>query len=145
MPNGKDLYGEPLKKALTEIFDEYPTNIVVNKLTPCVNSQRKESLNSTIATKNPKTRFYGGSESNDFRVACGVAQTNLGYNYIGKSLEVLNIEPGAYSDKYTKAMDEKVNYYKERKTTKEFKSRRNKLSKQKTTQTLRKEANEGVT
>ena len=42
-------------------------------------------------------------------------------------------------------MDEKVNYYKERKTTKEFKSRRNKLLKQKKTQTLRKEANEGVT
>ena len=42
-------------------------------------------------------------------------------------------------------MDEKVNYYKERKTTKEFKSRRNKLSKQENTQTLRKEANEGVT
>ena len=74
-----------------------------------------------------------------------MAQTNLGYNYIGKSLEVLNIAPGAYSDKYTKAMDEKVNYYKERKTTKEFKSRRNKLSKQKPRQTLRKEANEGVT
>lgn len=145
LPNGKDLSGEPLKKALTEIFDEYSTDIVVNKLTPCANSQRNESLNSTIATKNPKTRFYGGSESNDFRVACGVAQTNLGYNYIGKSLEVLNIEPGAYSDKHIKAMDEKVNYNKERKTTKEFKSRRNNLSRQKTTQTLRKEANEGVT
>ena len=58
---------------------------------------------------------------------------------------MLNIEPNAYSDKYIKAMDKKVNYYKERKTTKELKSRRNKLSKQKTTQTLRKEANEGVT
>ena len=59
-----------------------------------------------------------------------MAQTNLGYNYIGKSLEVLNIEPGAYSEKYITAMDEKVNYYKERKTTKEFKRRRHKLSKQ---------------
>ena len=74
-----------------------------------------------------------------------MAQTNLGYNYIGKSLEVLNIKPGAYSDKHIKAMDEKANYNKERKATKEFKSRRNNLSRQKTSQTLRKEANEGVT
>ena len=106
------------------------------KLTPCASSQRNESLNSTIATKNPKTHFYGGSENNDFRVACGVAQTNLAYNYIGKSLEVLIIKPGAYSDKHIKAMDEKVNYNKERKSTKEFKSRRNNLSRQKATQTL---------
>ena len=80
----------------------------------------------------------------DFRVACWVAQTNLGYSYIVKSLEVLNIEPGAYSDKYIEAMDEKVNYNKERKTTKEIKSRHSNLTWQKTTQTLRKEANDGV-
>ena len=145
LPNGKDLHGESLKKALTEILDEYSTDIVVSKLTPCANSQRNESLNSTIGSKNPKTRFYGGSESSDYRVACGVAQTNIGYNYIGKSLEALNIEPGCYNNKHTNAMDKKVNYDKKRKTTKEFKSRRNQLSRQKTTQTLRKEANEGKT
>ena len=91
LPNGRDPFGDSHKKDLTDNFDEYSTNIVVNKLTPCANSQRSESLNSTIGSKNPITRFYGGSESNDFRIACGVAQTNIGYNYIGKSLEVLNI------------------------------------------------------
>ena len=65
------------KKALSDILDEYSTDIVVNKLTPCANSQRNESLNSTIGSKNPNTRFYEGSESNDFRVACGVAQPIL--------------------------------------------------------------------
>ena len=41
--------------------------------------QKKRELkkNSTIAFKNPKTRFYGGSESNDFRVACGVEKPIL--------------------------------------------------------------------
>ena len=82
LPNGKDLHGEPRKNALTNIFSEYATDIVVKKLSPCANSQRNESLNNTIATKNPKTRYYGGSESNDFRVACGVAQRNLGYSYV---------------------------------------------------------------
>ena len=60
-----------------------------------------------------------------------MAQTNLGYNYIGKSLEVLNIKPGAYSEEHIKAMDEEVRYNKERKTTKEFKSKGNNLSRQK--------------
>ena len=36
-------------------------------------SQRNESLNSTIGSKNPKIRFYGGSENEDQRVACSVA------------------------------------------------------------------------
>ena len=85
-----------------DILEEYSTDTVVNKLAPCANSQRNESLNSSIGSKNPKTRFYGGSESNDFRVACGVAQTNISYNYVRKALEVLNIEPGSYYNKHAK-------------------------------------------
>ena len=57
LPNGKDLFGDSLKIALSDILDEYSTDIVVNKLTPCANSQRNESLNSTIGSENPKTRF----------------------------------------------------------------------------------------
>ena len=145
LPNGKDLFGDSLKKALMDILEEYSTDTVVNKLAPCAYSQRNESLNSSIGSKNPKTRFYGGSESNDFRVACGVAQTNIGYNYIGKTLEVLNIEPGSYYYKHAKAMDKKVIYDKQRKEKREFKRRRNQLSRQKNSQTLRREASEGIT
>lgn len=52
LPNGKSLHSEPLKNALTNIFSEY-ADIIVKKLSPCANSQRNESLNNTIATKNP--------------------------------------------------------------------------------------------
>ena len=145
LPHGKDLFGDSLKKALTDILDEYSTDIVVNKLAPCANSQRNESLNSTIGSKNPKTRFYGGSESNNFRIACGVAQTNLGYDYIGKTLKSLDIEPGYYHNIHASAMDRKVICDKQRKRTKEFKRRRNQLSQQQNSQTLRREANEGIT
>ena len=145
LPYGKDLFGDSLKKALTDILDAYSTDIVVNKLAPCANSQRNESLNSTIGSKNPKTRFYGGSESNNFRVACGVAQTNIGYDYIGKTLEALNIEPGYYHNIHASAMDRKVICDKQRKRTKKFKRRRNQLSQQQNSQTLRREANEGIT
>jgi len=92
LPYGKDLFGDSLNKALTDILDEYSTDIVVNKLAPCANSQRNESLNSTIGSKNPKTRFYGGCRSKNFCVACEVAQTNIGYDYIGKTSDALNIE-----------------------------------------------------
>ena len=34
--------------------------------------------------------------SNDFRVACGVAQRNLGHGYVSTVLEVLNIEPSYF-------------------------------------------------
>ena len=105
---------------------------MVNKLTPCANSQRNERLNSTIGSKYPKTRFYEGSESNDFGAACGVAQTNIGYNYIGKTLEVLNIEPGSYNNIHAEAMDKNVIYDKHQKEKREFKRRRNQLSQQKT-------------
>ncbi|XP_068701266.1 uncharacterized protein [Montipora foliosa] len=145
LPYGKDLFGDSLKKALIDILEEYSTDIVVNKLAPCANSQRNESLNSTVGSKNPKTRFYGGSESNNFRVACGVAQTNIGYDYIGKTLEALNIEPGYYHKKHANAMDRKVICDKQRKGTKQFKRRRNQLSQQQNQQALRTEANEGIT
>ena len=70
----KDLHGKDLQEALENIMNEYTTDIVLNKLAPCLNSQRNESLNGTIGSKNPKIRYYGGSKSSDFRIACGVAQ-----------------------------------------------------------------------
>ncbi|XP_074096708.1 uncharacterized protein LOC141525906 [Cotesia typhae] len=35
-----------------------------------------------IASKAPKTRYYGGSESNDFRVATAVCEQNVGFSFI---------------------------------------------------------------
>lgn len=44
-------------------------------------SQKNESVNSVIGTKAMKVRYYGGSESNDFRIAAGIAQVNEGILY----------------------------------------------------------------
>ena len=108
LPHGKDLIGEPLKNTLTSLFSEYATDIVVNELSLYANSQRNESINSTIATKNPKTKYYGGSESSDFRTACGVAQRNVGYSYVSRVLEALNIEPGYFCESNAAVMDKKL-------------------------------------
>ena len=87
LPYGKDLFGDKLRSALENIFSDYCTDAVADKLAPMTNSQRNEALNSAVGSKNPKLRFYGGSESNDFRVACGVAQTNIyGLENIAQSL-----------------------------------------------------------
>ena len=39
-------------------MNEYTKDIVLNKLAQCLNSQRNESLNGTIGSKNPKIRYY---------------------------------------------------------------------------------------
>ena len=82
--------------ALNNIFNNYSTNAVAQKLVPLTNSQRNKELNSVIGSKNPNIRLYGRSESNDLRVACGVAHTNLRYTYISSILEALSIKPANF-------------------------------------------------
>ena len=57
-----------------------------------------------------------------------MAQTNIGYNHIGKTLEILNIALGSLYERHVKAMDKKVFYDKQRKEKKKFKRRHNQLS-----------------
>ena len=59
LPYGKDLYGTALKSALENIFSQYYSDTMIKKLGPAANSQRNESFNSTVGSKNPKIRYYG--------------------------------------------------------------------------------------
>ena len=93
LPYGKDLHGDNLNSALTSLFGEYSIDTVIRKLVFAAYSQRNESRNSVVGSKNPKIRYYGGSDSNDFRVSCGISQINLGYAYVPHTLEALNIDP----------------------------------------------------
>lgn len=144
LPYGKDLQGDSLQSALKSLFDEYSTDIVINKLAPAANSQRNESLNSVVGSKNPKIRFYGGSESNDYRVSCSVSQVNLGYRYIPRTLASLNIEPGFFCVDHNTKMDKKSSIDKQRKSTVAFKRRRSQLNKHKISETSKNEAKEGT-
>ena len=145
LPYGKSLHGECLRSALMSLFGEYSTDTVIKKLIPVANSQRNESLNSVVGSKNLKIRYYGGSESNDFRVSCSVSQTNLGYSYIPRTLECLNIEPGIFCSEFNCKMDKKSEMHKCRKSSVEFKRRRSQLNKLKISDATRKEAKEGST
>jgi hypothetical protein len=83
LPNGKYLHCAKLKQALSRLFVEYVTDIVMKKMVPFVNSQRNESFNNIVCSKNPKTHFYGGSESNDYRVACAVQRRSQDFRSEG--------------------------------------------------------------
>lgn len=118
---------------------------MAEKLAPMTNSQRNEALNSVVGSKNPKIRLYGGNESNDFRVACGVAQTNLRHRYVSRTLEALNIDPGNFCSDFGERMILQVLRDKNRKSTVEFKRNRANISRENCAQTACKEAREGKT
>ena len=145
LPYGKDLHGDDLYTALEDLFGQYYNDEVVAKLAPVANSQRNESFNSVVGSKAPKIRCYGGSESNDFRVACAVAQTNTGHGYVNRTLEALGIEPGRNCIKYNLEMDKRKNNDNQRKKTIKFKKRRNQLHSRRISHTARKEKKEGKT
>ena len=101
LPHGKDLEGEDLKKDLQEIVEVYCQN--AEKLAPLGSSQANEALNNTIGSKAPKVRHYGGSESNDYRVACAVSQKNIGHSYVTQVSAVDKYDsPGFNFSWYTK-------------------------------------------
>ena len=82
----------------TSLFSIYSSDIVIKKLVEN-SSQSNESLHSTVGSKVPKIRFYGGSESADQRIAAAVAQTNLGKQYLVDTLHCADIEPGQITEK----------------------------------------------
>ena len=57
LPYGKDMSGDKLRSALENIFSDYCTDGVADKLTPMTNSQRNKPLNSVVGSKNKKLRF----------------------------------------------------------------------------------------
>ena len=140
LPYGKDLHGDARKTVLSNIFSEYTTDIVLEKLAPCLDSQRNESLNGTIGSKNPKIRFYGDSESSDFRIACGVAQCNESHHYVSKTLDSLGITPSKLCDDAHKMLDKKQEKDTKRESATAFKLRRRALYINKSAKQTRKES-----
>ena len=145
LPYGKDLHGEELKNALHDIFCQFHSDGMVEKLSPINNSQRNESFNSTVGSKTPKIRYYGGSDSNDFRVASAVAQTNVGYGYIFKTLEFLGIDPGRSCERYICELEKKRENDSIRKQSLQFKKSRNEIRTQRIHGTLSNEKKKGTT
>ena len=83
LPGGKSAF-------LTESIKAFGTNEYVKKLVNLGSMQRNENLNHVTASESLKVRYYGGSASNDFRTAAGVAQFNESHSYLVSVSETLS-------------------------------------------------------
>jgi DNA polymerase III epsilon subunit-like protein len=103
LPKGRPLVNVTTRRGLENIMACYIAN--ASKLSPLANSQNNESANNIIASKAPKSRYYGGSESSDFRVAAAICQKNIGRAYIPTVLERLSLSPGQTCVSFTQRED----------------------------------------
>jgi hypothetical protein len=80
LPYNRYLTGNELCLDLKTVFHTFSNNS--EKLINIGSTQSNESFNKTVASRNPKSHFYSGSESTSFRVASAVAQKNTGTGFI---------------------------------------------------------------
>jgi len=114
-------------------------------MAPVGSSQRNECVNSIVGSKAPKIRYYGGSESSDFRAAAGVAQFHEGYEYIIQATEEMGLAASCTTAKYVHSMDNKRKKDSHRKSSKTYKKARRQLRKNRTQKTSVLDSHEGVT
>ncbi|XP_062575545.1 uncharacterized protein LOC134237472 [Saccostrea cucullata] len=116
-----------------------------DKLVNIGSTQNNESFNRTVASKNPKSHFYGGSESTAFRVASAVAQRNDGAGFISKVYENLLLSPGENTARYIEKENRKREYHRQQKQSIKYKKRRRELKCTMTQQVSTSEIKEGAT
>lgn len=103
LPGGKDLAGEDLRTDLTDLLERFASNS--NSLAFGGNSQANESFDNTVASKAPKSRFYGGTSSHHWRVSASVAQNNNGTVFLSESFKEAGLSPGSHTERIRKRKD----------------------------------------
>nr|XP_022319171.1 uncharacterized protein LOC111121963 [Crassostrea virginica] len=142
LPYGKYLSGEHLLTDLVSIFSVFSNN--AEKLCSTGSTQSNENFNRIVAAKNPKTHFYGGSESTCFRVAAAVAQKNIGHDSLIEVYEGLSLSPGKHTAIHVQRMNKKRENDSVRQKGVAFKRRRLELKNAKSTQVFTSEIKEGT-
>ena len=144
LPHGKDLSSPQLRVALENILSVYSKNTA--KLAPLASSQRNKSFNNVVASKAPKSRHYGSSQSNDFRVAAAVCQTNIGHGFVSDVVQSASLSPSSRSSKkYMGSLESARQRSSLRKSKPETKRRRLEVRQTRTQQQASHEIREGVT
>lgn len=87
-------------------------------------SQSNESLHSTVGSKVPKIRFYGGSESADQRIAVAVVKININKQYLLDTLHCVDREPGQIAERKIALVDYEREATQKRKSSIDFKKQR---------------------
>ncbi|XP_062596747.1 uncharacterized protein LOC134258225 [Saccostrea cucullata] len=121
-PYGKPLRDIPLQTALGDIMCKYKAQS--QKLSTMGSTQGNESFNKTVASKAPKTHFYGGSASLNRRVASAVAQKNDGQSYLLKVYKELGLSPGCHTRRLASLRDMQARKRKAICSSRQYKLRR---------------------
>ncbi|CAC5370269.1 unnamed protein product [Mytilus coruscus] len=142
LPNGKPLISEDLRRDLENLIEKYKSK--ASSLRNLGSTQANESFNHSVATKAPKSKHYGGSQSLASRVSSAVLQKNEGYNYLEQMNEAALLSPG----EYTKSIAKKLNTEKLKRSIKrqsrEFKKKRTDLKKKRNKKVRRFNIHESV-
>ena len=144
LPGGRDLKGEGLRQFLTDVLSPFAKEEIARKLAPVGSTQRNECLNSLVGTKNPKKRFYGGSESSDFRTAAAVVQFNEGYEYLSQVESKISTTAGENLSNYVESMQRKHQRSATRKRTMSTKRKRKERKMKRNVRQTRAERSEGT-
>ncbi|XP_069119349.1 uncharacterized protein [Argopecten irradians] len=123
LPYGKPLSDPALQKTLHEIFLKFQGQ-ATQKLARLGSTQANESLNHSVAAKAPKSRFYAGSDSLNFRVGSAVAQKNVGHTYVADAHSKVGISPGEHTITLGLLRDERTKKNHDKMLTKEAKLKR---------------------
>lgn len=110
-----------------------------------VSSNPNESFQAMVASKAPKSQFYGTSQSYNLRVNLAVLKKNEGENFIVKLLENCNMSPTKKLKKYCDKIDKYSSVRYSKANTVKFKKRRLLLKKQKAELRYKNKLSEGTT
>lgn len=92
-PGKQALSNVNFRLALNKVLDEYV--LIAPQLAPGGSTQQCESFNQMVATRNPKSRHYAGTEAHQFRVSCAVATKNKGSTYLESAFSKAELSPSA--------------------------------------------------
>lgn len=145
LPGGKPLSDSNLRAAIEDAISPFMSTEWCSKLANCGSTQANECVNGIVATKAPKTRHYGSSESICYRVSSGIAQYNEGPEYLVQTTKELGIPQEKITEGFVNRASRKRKREQDRKKSLKVKKRRREIKKEKTRKKERLERREGRT
>ena len=119
---GSGFKDEKLFNALKCLFNCLASEI--DRFAAGVSSNVNERLNIMIASKAPKTRFYGGSASYNTRFAFAINKKNRGEQFASTLATKLSLRTANHTYKYYDALDTQAKNRYIKSTTNDFKKNR---------------------
>lgn len=143
LPNGKPLSDECLRQTLQEISEKLKRRS--SQLINLGSSQANENFNHIVASKAPKNRVYGRTQSLKTRVSAAVLQKNEGYSWINKVNKRAKLSPGSISLTIGKKLDRQRKWLKKKSSEISYKRSRMVIKKQSNSHEDKEKIKEGTT